>query len=128
MIQVKLGVILNSIDTLQRLSQQNFKAKLAWQIARLVNAIESELQVFNQTRLNLITKYAQTDDEDKLVTDENNNYIIKPENIDTFNSELNELINTEVELNANKISFKDLEELNFTPNDLSTLEPFIEIE
>ena len=128
MIQVKLGVILNSIDTLQRLSQQNFKAKLAWQIARLVNAIESELQVFNQTRLGLITKYAQVDDEDTLITDENNNYIIKPENIEAFNSELNELINTEVELNVNKINFKDLEELDFTPNDLSTLEPFIEIE
>ena len=46
MIKVKIIDLINSTETLQKLSQKDFKAKLAWSIARLLKAAEKEIQDF----------------------------------------------------------------------------------
>ena len=119
---------MDSVSTLQKLSQQDFKAKLAWSIARLLKAAEVEVQAFNEARMNLITKYGEKDENDELITDEKGNCKIIPDNVSTFNAELNELLASEIEINANKINFELLEDLDFTPSDIAVLEPFIEVE
>lgn len=128
MIKVKISELLNSTDTLQKLAQQDFKAKLAWSIARLLKAAEAEIQNFNETRMNLIRKYGEKDENGELVTDEKGNCKIGNEYINNFSNELNELIDTEVEINANKIDIKLLEEVKFTPSDMAMLEPFVEMD
>jgi hypothetical protein len=125
MIKVKLSELLNSTETLKKLSQKDFKAKLAWSISRLLKAAEQEIQEFNDTRMNLINKYGEKGDNGQLVTDEKGNCRIIPENIQEFSNELNELINTEVEINANPIDIELLEDLEFTPTEMTQLEPFI---
>ena len=127
MIKVKINDLLNSVETLQKLSNQNFKAKLAWQVARLIRAAESELQTFNDTRLNLIRKYGEKDENGDLLTDENNNYKIIPDKANDFSNELNELANSEVEINAKKLDFALLEDLDFTPVEMAVLEPFVDM-
>ena len=127
MIKVKINDLLNSVETLQKLSNQNFKAKLAWQVARLIRAAESELQTFNDTRLNLIRKYGEKDENGDLLTDENNNYKIIPDKANDCSNELNELANSEVEINANKLDFALLEDLDFTPVEMAVLEPFVDM-
>lgn len=126
MITVKISELLNSVETLQKLSQKDFKAKLAWQIARLLKSAESEIQSFNETRMDLIRKYGEKDENGGLVTDEHGNCRIIEGEVVNFNSELNELINSTVEINANKIGIDQLENLDFTPSEISILEPFIE--
>lgn len=128
MIQVKIADLLNSTETLQKLSQKDFKAKLAWTIARLLKAAEGEIQSFNDTRMNLIKKYGEKDENGELITDENGNCKINPEEIDIFSKELNELIDSEVEINANKIKMDLLENIDFTPSDMALLEPFVEFD
>jgi hypothetical protein len=59
MIKVKISDLINSTETLQKLSQKDFKAKLAWSIARLLKAAEAEIQEFNTARMNLIKKYGE---------------------------------------------------------------------
>lgn len=125
MINVKLSELLDSTETLKKLSQKDFKAKLAWSISRLLKAAEQEIQEFNDTRMNLINKYGEKGDDGQLVTDDKGNCRIVPENIQEFSNELNELINTEVEINANPIDIELLEDLEFTPTEMSQLEPFI---
>ena len=125
MIKVKLSELLNSTETLKKLSQKDFKAKLAWSISRLLKAAEQEIQEFNDTRMNLINKYGEKGDDGQLVTDDKGNCRIVPENIQEFSNELNELINTEVEINANPIDIELLEDLEFTPTEMTQLEPFI---
>ena len=125
MINVKLSELLDSTETLKKLSQKDFKAKLAWSISRLLKAAEQEIQEFNDTRMNLINKYGEKGDDGQLVTDEKGNCHIVPESIQEFSNELNELINTEVEINANPIDIELLEDLEFTPAEMSQLEPFI---
>lgn len=125
MINVKLSELLDSTETLKKLSQKDFKAKLAWSISRLLKAAEQEIQEFNDTRMNLINKYGEKGDDGQLVTDDKGNCRIIPENIQEFSNELNELINTEVEINANPIDIELLEDLEFTPTEMTQLEPFI---
>ena len=128
MIKVKISDLLNSTDTLQKLAKKDFKAKLAWSISRLLKSAETEIQSFNETRMNLIRKYGEKDENGELVTDENGNCRIENDSLNNFTNELNELIATEVEINANKINIEQLEDLDFTPSDMAILEPFVEMD
>ena len=128
MISVKISDLLNSTETLQKLAKKDFKAKLAWTVARLLKAAEAEIQNFNETRMNLIRKYGEKDENDELLTDEKGNCKIPPENISVFTDELNELMSAEVEINANKIKMDLLEDVEFTPQEMAQLEPFVEMD
>ena len=127
MIKVKISDLLNSTETLQKLAQKDFKAKLAWSIARLLKSAEAEIQGFNDTRMNLIKKYGEKDENGELITDEKGNCKIGNEVLTEFTTELNDLINEEVEINANKIKIELLEEIDFTPSDMAALEAFIDM-
>ena len=126
MITVKISDVVNSMETLQKLAQQNFKAKLALSIARLLKQVEAEIQTFNTTRMDLIKKYGTKDENGELITDEEGNCKIDPDSIETFSKELNELLATEIEINANKIDVNLLDECDFTPSEIAALEPFLE--
>ena len=128
MIKVKIADLLNSTETLQKLSQKDFKAKLAWSVARLLKAAEAEIQAFNETRMNLIKKYGEKDENGELITDDNGNCKINKDDTDEFSKELTDLIDAEVEINANKIKMDLLENIDFTPSDMAVLEPFVEFD
>ena len=128
MIKVKLSDLVNSVETLQKLAQKDFKAKLAWSIARLLKSAETEIQSFNEARLNLIKKYGEKDENGELITDDKGNCKISTESVNNFTDELNELMNTEVEINANKIDMVLLEDIEFTPSDMAVLEPYVNMD
>lgn len=127
MMKVTIQDLVNGTEALQKLAGTGLKAKLAWQIGKLIKAAEAELQSFNETRIELIKKYGAKDENDELITDENGNCKINPEGVEEFTNELNELANSEVELNATKVKMDDLENVDFTPSEMVALEPFIEI-
>lgn len=128
MIKVKISELIDSTSTLQKLAQKDFKAKLAWSIARLLKAAETEIQSFNETRMDLIRKYGEKDDNGELITDEKGNCTLVKDKVQDFNTELNELLASEIEINANPINIEMLEDLDFTPAEMSVLEPFVEFE
>ena len=126
MIKVQINDLLNSTEALQKLSKTDLKAKLAWQVARLLKAADKEIQEFNETRLKLIQKYGEKDENGELITDDKGNCKILPDSLDSFSTELNELVNSEIELNVNKIAIDDLDSISFTPADMNSLENFID--
>lgn len=126
MIKLKLNELLNATDALQTLSKKSLQARPAFQVVRLLKAADKEIQEFNDVRVKVVNQYGDKDENGELITDENGNCHIAPEHINEFNKELNDLLNTEIEINANMLSLGDLEELEFTPSDLALLEPFIE--
>lgn len=128
MISLKISELLNSTETLQKLSQKDFKAKLAWQIARILKAAEAEIQSFNETRTSLIKKYGEKDETGELVVDEKGNCKIGDTDLQEFNAQLTDLLNSDVEINANKIDIAQLENLDFTPSDMAILEPFVNMD
>ena len=128
MIKVKISDLLNGTDALKKLSETELKAKLAWQVGRLLKAADAEIQSFNEARLNLIKKYGEKDENGELITDENDNCKITQESINDFTNELNELVESEIEINANKINIDSLGDKEFTPSEISQLEVFIDFD
>ena len=128
MIRVKIADIINGTEVLRKLAQADFKAKTAWQIARLLKAAEAEVQGFQETRNSLVNKYGEKNENGELVVDEKNNYKFEPENLEAFVNEFNDLVESEVEINANKLKIEQVEEADFTPSDMVALEPFIEMD
>lgn len=128
MIKVKISDLLNGSEVLQKLGTMEFKAKLSWTIARLLKAADGEIQNFNDARMALIKKYGEKDENGELVTDDTGNCKIMQEKITDFSNELTELINSEVELNANEIDMKLLEDIPFMPSDMVKLEPFVNMD
>lgn len=128
MISITITELLNSSDVLQKLSKMELKAKLAWTVGRLLKAVDKELNGFNETRTKLIMKYGEKDETGNLKTDENGNCQIVKESLQAFTDELNELLASSVEINANKLQMDAIENIDFTPAEMTQLEPFIDIE
>ncbi len=126
MIKVKINDLLNATEVLQALSKKSLKARLAFDISRILKAADAEVSQFNEARMKILQKYGEKDENGELASDEKGNCKITKENLTDFNNELNELVNAEVELNANKISMEALDSLNFMPVEMVALEPFIE--
>ena len=126
MITVSVREILNSAEIMQKLSKRQFKGRVAFQIARILRYIDEELKSFNEARSNLIEVYGERDESDNLVMDEKNNYKIQKDKITELNQEIEELLNTSIQINADAINMKDIENEDFTPADILLLEPFIE--
>jgi hypothetical protein len=126
MIEVKLSNVIDSMPVMQKLTGVSFKGKTAFQVARLLRDLDNEIKIFNETRINLVRKYGMKDENGELKVDENGNCSLEPENIETFNTELNELLNTTITLNVEPINIEDLSDGSFTPTDMLALEPFIQ--
>lgn len=126
MIKLKISDLLNSTEVLQKLASKELKAKLAWQVSRVLKAAEKEMQDFNEARMNLIKKYGEKDNNGEIITDDNGNCKILPTSTEVFSNELNELIGSEIEINANRIKIEDIENINFTPAEMTQLETFID--
>ena len=128
MMKVKISDLLNSTEALQKLAKTELKAKLAWQVGRILRAADEEIKNFNEARLTLIRKYGEKDENGELITDDGGNCKILPDQITTFQEELNELIAADIDINANKILIDDLNSIDFTPAEMTQLEMFIDFD
>lgn len=128
MIEITLEQLVNSTEALRALSNKQLKAKSAYAVARLIKAADQEMTNFNETRMELIKKYGIKDDSGELKLDDNGNAQIDQASLSTFNSEFRDLLQTKIEINANKININDLGDIDFTPSEMAQLEDFIEFE
>lgn len=126
MINVKLSVILDSMNILKELSNKELKGRTAFQVGKLIKKIDDEFSLFNETREKLISKYAAKDENGEYILDSNNSYTFEGNNYADFMNDINALINTEVSIEASPIKLDDISELEFTPAQMVLLESFIE--
>ena len=128
MIKVRLEDLVNATDGLKGLSQKQLKARCAYAVGKILKSADAEIQSFNETRMELIKKYGEKDENGELKTEENGNVRIPPEGLNDFSKELRELLDTEIEISANKIKMDDIGEVEFTPAEMAQLENFIEFD
>jgi len=127
MIDVKLREIIGSADMLKQVSEMKLRGRTAWKVAKLLKKLEEELNLFTSTREKLIKEYAEKDENGNFVINEKTNeYTFSEENMNKFMTELNELTEGTVHIDADKIRLDELENLDFTPTQMVGLEPFIE--
>lgn len=126
MFNMQLKDVIEGTDVLKKLAGQPLRGKVAFQISKILKRLEDELTLFNNTRVDIIKKYSETDANGELIADENGNVKLKEETIAEFNKEITELLNMEIEIDANKIALKDIEDVDFTPAEMTLLMPLIE--
>ena len=128
MINVKLEDLVNATEGLKGLSQKQLKARCAYAVGKILKSADAEIQSFNETRMELIKKYGEKAENGELKTEENGNVRIPAEQMEAFSRELRELLDTNVEISANKIKMDDIGEVEFTPAEMAQLENFIEFD
>ena len=128
MISISLRQLVDSADSLRSLGQKPLKARSAYAVSKLLKATDIELANFNEVHMNLVKKFGRKNEQGQLDIDEQGNAHIAPEELDNYNKETQELLDTVVEINANKVRIEDIEDLEFTPSEMSVLGEFIEFE
>ena len=128
MIQLNMEQLMNSVDVIQKLinSPTPLSAKISYQIMRLAREVESEYNLFQKSRTELIEKYAKKDENQKPIL-ENDRYQFVPDEQEDFTKEYNEIMCSSIELNVEPLALTDktMEELKLTPLEWMKLEPFV---
>ncbi len=96
-----------------RLVNAKLPAHLAFRLAKLAQAVESNIQTFQKSHRELIDKYVTTDGENKTIT---------AENLPAFNEELNGMLAVEVELPGDKLNSEQLAFASISTVDILALQ------
>ena len=125
MINTHLRNIVESADIMRELSNKSLKGRAAFRVARLLRELEKEFTLFNEKRMDLIKEYAQKDENGEMKSDENGNVTLDQDRLNEFYQSLDELLNADVEINAEKIDSEDLDDIEITPAQIINLEAFL---
>lgn len=125
MITVTLREIIDSIETMKSLMNEPLPSRVAFQVAKLAQNMATEYKYFEDTRLKLIQKYGEKDENGELLIDSNNQYKISSDKAQEFSKEIEDLMSSSVELVNSKINIDDLT-CDLTPNEMINLMPFLE--
>jgi hypothetical protein len=126
MIKLSLNDILNSSETINTIMGQSFKGSLAFKIARLARELDKEMTTFNTERQKILEKYCVKDENGQLKTNENGTVQVEPDKINEFNEEFTSLLETEVEINADKLPMDSIDNFDITPQQMLTIEKMFE--
>lgn len=109
-IKTKLANLVNSVEPLSKLMQNPMPSATAFRCAKLLKAVESELQIYDEQRKTLIEKYG----EDEKIDPESKNW-------DKFIEEMNSLLAENVSLSATKVKEENLSKIEIAPADIMVL-------
>lgn len=124
LIYMKLYQIENVYQSLTKLLTKELSIKTSYKLSKLGKLIIDEYKLFEETRMKIIDKYGDKDEEGNIIQNDNKITIPK-ENLDSFNKEFNELMDIEVKFDFEPISIDKLGEINISPIDLMVLGDFI---
>ena len=126
MIKVSLNEILDAGDTLSEIMKQQFRGSLAFKIARMAREFNKEIETFNIEKQKIIEKYCEKDENGQLKIDDNGMVKVLDESKDTIVKEMDNLLETQVEINVDKLPLDALDEFNITPQQMVAIENFFE--
>lgn len=126
MIKLTINQITNIFPTLSSLMNQNFSGATAFKIARMARELGKEVDTFDKERMKLIEKYSERDDNGQIKTDESGNVKVMQSAVQDCNNEFNDLLNQEVQINAELLPSSILDTLqDVTPTQMLSIEPII---
>lgn len=113
-ITLTLKDVLNSVPALQEIANQPIPAKISFRLGVLIRKVNERCEVYQETRKALCEKYGEENqDEGK--------YDIRPEEQDTFNKELDDLLAEEVTFNVSPIKLRVIESVPLSPGAMASL-------
>jgi len=117
-LKIKLEELPRMVEALVSLSKRDFKAKTAYRISKITKKILKEFEIFNEQRMKLIEKYGLKDDKGKLITKDGHYQF---EDMEAFNAEIKELLETEIQINVETLSIEDFGDCELSPSELAGL-------
>jgi HD superfamily phosphohydrolase len=124
MMKVQVGEIMNSVTGLRKLVSVQLPAKTAYRLKRIMDAVTSESTRIEHIRQELILKYAdeQTEEDKK-----NKKPLQVNKKMQEFQKEFGNILEDEIEVNCYKIDFKEIENIQLSVQELTSLEPWFNI-
>ena len=128
MIAAQLKDILNSMPILKKLSEQQMPALTAFKIMKIIKATDSQFEDFNRTKIGLVEQYGMRGEDDNFLVDDENNIIFSNTNKELYIEELQGVLEEQIDIVAQPLTLKDIENLNLSPTEIMRLDCFIKEE
>lgn len=124
--KVKCGTIYNALQTIIDIAEKPMKVSLAGKFLRLSDDLQKENNYIDKQRREIIFKYAEKDENNDPII-EDNNIKIEKDKIQEAQNELNELSELEVEIQDRMITEEELEasDLQLTISQLGKIKDFL---
>lgn len=121
--KVKNIELLNSVEALAKINASELGIKTSFKIAKAIKKVEENLSLYNSEKKKLFSKYGEKKEDGELNIDENGQLRI----LDSisFNRDLEELNNIEVELEVEKLDIEELNGVVLTPGEVITIDYLI---
>ncbi len=126
MMKVKMMDLFGKDEAFKEINKLTLPGKVAFAIARIQRAVGQELETFYSSRVEAVKKYADKDENGELVVDEKGNIHVADELVEKCNKEIAEILEQEVELNANFLKPEWFDEIDMTPEVAKELQVFVE--
>ena len=111
--KLKLETLVSSVTPLRTLFSKEIPVSVGFNISKTVKAIEENIKIYDESREALIKKYG-TENED-------GTYTVPPKAVKKFEAEHRELLETEVDLQADQISIEKLGDIKMSASEIYTL-------
>ena len=115
--RIAVRTLVNSFNSLQVLSSQKIPAKTAFKITRVMKKVKEEVELFEELKKKLVDEYG--------VVEDNQEFKVVPigsEHFDKVNSELNCVLDTEIEFLFEPISIEELGDIEIENVKINALE------
>ena len=126
MITMTINDLLNVIPVLRELLNKPFKGATAFKLARLMRELDKETTLFEESRQKLAEKYGERDENGNFVFSENGNIQLQADKLEECNAEMLGLLNTAIEVNADKISMEAFDDIDLAPAQVMAIDVLVD--
>lgn len=113
--------LLISVDTLEKIGEQNLNGVQAYKLGKIFKTISTQLQLYYTTRKKLLDEYGEKDEFGQLKIIDDGKIPIVKDKLNEFNNKLTELNNLQIELNFNPLNLNDLKEITLSPRESTNI-------
>ena len=110
--KVKAALISNGLQTIIELAEKPMPVSLAAKMLRLADDLQKEDEIIEKQRRLIIEKYADKDEEGKLIINQGNVSFKNNQTTQQAQAELNDLANLEIEIIDREITEEELSNAN----------------
>ena len=116
---MKIVQVVDALPSLQKLAGQDLSIKKLYKISKLLGNLDNEVAFYNEQRSKILAKYCDI---------EGNQYKPREKDMVKLNTEMGELLDTEIECEINEVVIDTDEDIKLSYNDLLALKDFVRIE
>ena len=127
---MKIKTILNTLEGLSSIVKKSMPATVTYALLKNTKQLEAEQSYFIQLQDTLIKECVEIEEDGSFKTVEGtpNKFILKEDKIEYYNTEMEKIMNLDVNINIQTIPFEAIENLNLTLEEMSVLEFMIKEE